>query len=130
MNHELKQFYGDIIIAGIECGGWVTSWASLSRYGFAGVEPDEIEVEIGELDEGMDDLIAPPIINIGTVAKGYDVLIDTMKSDWDGSRDIGLHSSYIGNCLAALVDKDAGEIDTELASYIIQLGLFGKVIYG
>lgn len=129
MNEELKQFYGDIIIAGIECGGWVTSWASLSRYGFAGVEPDDIQVEIGELDGGMDDLIVPPVINVGVIEKAFDILFDAMKSNWDRPEDFGLHSSYVGKILAARMEKDAGEIDTELASYIIQLGLFGKVVY-
>ena len=128
-NEALHQFYADIITTGIEENGWVCSWAQLSRYGFASCETsDDVIVDIIALAEGgVDGYECPITINIDTIEDAFDMLFEAMKSY--KKDDIGLSSDYVGSIISARMNLDAGEIDTELASYITQLGVFGKVHY-
>lgn len=59
------------------------------------------------------------------VSKGLGIALDYKKHP-----EIGLHKSHRAHYFEASIENDGGEIDAGDADNIVQLGIFGKVIFG
>lgn len=117
---ERKQFLNDVICTAVE--GGIGYWSQVSNYRWG----DEIEttVRVHELDDdGTPDAIGVPI----TPAKVEEAiaLILTKDSQYDY-----IHPRVRSQIFAASVENDAGDIDADLADIIIQVAMFGKIVYG
>lgn len=107
-----EEFLKDVLITAVE--GGINYWASVDDY-----EPYKGTVTIIEEEEG-----APFKVTMDTVAKG----IGIARKERIGSM-IGLE--YVKQFwLADETNGEDGDYDADIADQIIQLAIFGKVVYG
>lgn len=119
MDDELLEFYSDIVVTAVE--GGISSWARVDDYEWD-VPHKQVHAIIVEVAEPDDDAKLPARIDYLAIKNAFHMLRN-------GSHE-GLHESYVKNFVGAEAIRDAGEIDAYDASCIVQLGLWGKVIYG
>jgi hypothetical protein len=120
MTDERKQFLNDVITTAVE--GGIGYWSQVSDYHWG----DEIEttVRVHELDDdGTPDAIGVPI----TPAKIEDAIKLILTKDSHGDY---IHSRIRSNIFEASAENDAGDIDADLADIIVQIAMFGKLVYG
>jgi hypothetical protein len=80
------------------------------------------------------------VIDVDLIAKAYGVLraLKADRTSFNGhpalstpdGEDAHLSVRYRDHLLKAYREEDAGEIDSDDADNLVQLGLFGKVVYG
>lgn len=133
MDGDLAPFMRDIFITA--CEGGINYWCALERYTHSrptetGRRPDydNFRAIVREEDEGQDLLIDRTVI-----AKGCAILIG------DFGTDIKLNNNDRNRIRGILIaaaarpddaDEYAGYLDASDADYIVQIGLFGEVMYG
>lgn len=132
---QREEFLGDIITTAIE--GGIGYWSQCSQYQYQGTgllgtglnpcvgqvrEGEGTRATIHELDEYGDGYKDESLeITIETIAKGINQIIKCEKHV-----NSGLYTAIArGN-----KENDAGEIDADAADVIVQVALFGEIIYG
>jgi hypothetical protein len=116
-----NQFFADIITTAIE--GGIGYWSVTLQYQYNG------KPCVGELVEGVDTCatISPEDsniiygIDIDLIDKGIDAIL--------GER-VSISVATQEAIERAWAELDAGEIDADAADAIVQVGLFGKLVYG
>lgn len=98
----------DIFTTAIE--GGINYWAEVREYKWDVMPVTTFHAQIVELDDGA----TPLTIDITTITKG-----------------LSLYAERYGlGLLQGVVDEDDGDFDAGDADVIVQLGLFGEVVYG
>lgn len=139
---ERAQFLADVLTTAVE--GGIGYWSRVTAYrwqapdlgysdGREGTpEVADAEVTILEVEEEG----APEhTVTLDTIAKGLGLIRaakhDPAASEWyEGTTIPFLGESTRRAVVAADRANDAGEIDSSRADVILQVALFGKVIYG
>lgn len=129
---ERETFYADIVCTAAEGGiaGWgyaenrkmyneLVPDGGLSPQRHGGDNYIFTLVEIGDGDLENRYTVTPAV-----VTRGYSILRDPKNAD-----KVGLHPHYRSEILTAWHEKDAGIIDAFYAGWLVQIGLFGEVIY-
>lgn len=118
------EFLRDIAITAVE--GGIGYWASCTRYRWSNTNDLDDMLPFPEIvivpAEDPDDFIEQPITK--------DTILLGLTRIADPTYGCDLHESYRKQIVAAEHFHDACDIGAELADYIVQVGLFGKVIYG
>lgn len=130
-NPEGNEFLRDIFITALE--GGIGYWSTASKYR-PGSSEDGTDwfATITDTVDGGDYRI-----DINTVLAGLGAICEARGPFYDpnGARtnceDVPYLTRYVhDSILSAVKTLDAGEIDSDLADTIVQVGLFGKAIYG
>lgn len=117
-----QEFLRDIAITAVE--GGIGYWASFVKYKWFETE-------------SIDNLLPFPVIRIVPAEDPDDFDecdITAATISWGlalaGVREIDLRDEYRGTILTATVMNDASNIDADIADCIVQLGLFGEIVFG
>jgi hypothetical protein len=121
MDHtERNRFLQDVFITAIE--GGINYWADIYTYRWS-TEPWEATIrELGE----------PEIltINRAVINKGLRLISRAVPDEEGGTSIKYLSARAAADIREALRERDAGNIDAGLADTIVQVGLFGQVMFG
>ena len=112
MSDERNRFLKDVFEEGVELG--IDYWAHIRDYSPANAQA---KIRGGE-GAPPDDWV---LIDLNTISKGLEALKNGQAK---------MNKGLLGDALAADVLNDAGEVDAQIADCIIQVGLFGEIIYG
>lgn len=148
-----ERFLADIIIGATE--GGTNYWAYSGRYHWSDENPAETNVylaDMEELDEAEHALGSVPPTTVvdddqvervndpwhhcttDTVAEAFEILaasrIVTDRLRGANNKDLYLHPSLATRYLGASVLNDAGDLDAGDCDNLVQIGMFGKVVYG
>lgn len=104
----------DIAITAVE--GGIGYWSFIENYDYQ--NPDNIGTLSPSEDE---DEFAPTILNVKTILKG-------IKRILKGNVKIG--NDIRQSILYAIVSDDMGDIDSQGADCIVQVGMFNQIVYG
>jgi hypothetical protein len=115
MVSERQQFYNYILCTAVE--GGINYWSQVSEYRWDGREVATVTVH--ELFE--DQKVAT--ITADSIRDAYSVILDTDTL-------IQLSNDIRAHLIKAFLDCDAGEVDAGDADILLQLAMFGEVIYG
>jgi hypothetical protein len=125
--YNTAPFYAAILTTAIEPGG-VSRWFEVTeteRSTFEGdTAPDRWAIAVTLLDHRAVDgavIVIPPRfpVDLGTIARGW----RRVKNRLEIPRDLAEAVQ------AADRDRDAGQVDADMADLVTQLGLFDEVIY-
>jgi hypothetical protein len=122
------QFVHDIFVTALE--GGINYWAGIRSYHWTndrGETPDlaGFYAKLFDVDNDNRKLT----INRETIVRG----LRTMLHGRPGAgkvRGVAPTGTMRGMVAAAVVEQDAGLIDASLADCIVQMGLFGELVYG
>lgn len=117
------QFLADVLTTGVETGYEWFDWTEYQHEYMAGVEIEDVRAAcrfFRDDDSYSEDSVE---ITLDDIASAIEKIEQTGPS-------IGLHKDNIGIILGGRSDNDAGDIDADLADAIIQVAVFGEVIYG
>jgi hypothetical protein len=113
LTEQRKEFLEDILVTAIE--GGIGYWSRTKFY-----KPSECKAIIKEVgDDGSS--IAEFTITEDVILKSLNKIIN---------RETEMYDEFVKTVLYADKYNDASEIDAEIADVIIQIGLFGEVVYG
>jgi len=107
------KFLEDIVITAIE--GGVNFWADVRDYNYS--TPGSVSARIRD-SESVGEW---EVVNMDTIAKGLGLI----RKNNDLVGDV-----YLGYIKTAESEKDAGIIDADTATAIVEVALFGEVVYG
>ena len=135
---ERKQFLFDVFVTALE--GGIDYWFISTTYHHAKPDPEDtgsgsFEGKCYDLDgffaRGHEDGESKRLtINAATVEKGL-YLIRNGGSDLNAAgKALHMHHALRAKVIGAEGVLNANDIDAELADCIVQIGLFGEVIYG
>lgn len=119
----LGTFYLDVFITAME--GGIANWATTLAYRHSITDkdgdliPDRVGFRAVVSDE--DEPTRRRVIDRDIIERGFAGLRDELEGD-DPDR--------VTRILNALDDRDAGELDADDADLIVQIGLFGALVYG
>lgn len=129
-----EDFLADIVTTAIE--GGVNYWATVDTYRWASRTLSAGTAELGPAGGGNayatltamdDDDQAPKQVDLETVAAALQTIRGgEVKYLAEGSRQVILAADRANT----LCPDDGGDIDAGLADEIVQIGLFGEVVYG
>lgn len=114
MSDDARQkFLGDVVIGFVEDYGY-SGWRQIVSGSY---DPDRATAKFIDVED-EDEIYE---VNVGVVLAGLAHL----------RNDQTQVAAYIRN-MAIIADEhsDAGEIDAEIADVIVQLGIFGEIVYG
>lgn len=122
MGIEKDTFYHDVFVTALE--GGINYWSACRKYKWStdgGNTPDlkgfvAVVVDYEDVDE------PEFLINRDVIQRGCSAI---MNED-----DLQLADSIKKNIQHAFIDNDCGLIDAGDADVIVQVGLFGEVVYG
>lgn len=123
MNKERKEFLHNIFTTAIE--GGIGYWAACEAYHWSlpGADwPDD-----GDLDGFFADIVDFEDNNKKYIINRWVILNGLAKIRAGG---VSINKTGLGIILTGDATNDAGDIDAEWADCIVQVGLFGKIIYG
>lgn len=133
---ERKQFLHDIIAHALE--GGVGYWSVADDIVRGDPDADfyrsvvlycsEGGKEPVDCGNGTDDVCKGHRVDIEVVAKGLG--LGTVSREVGEEKNIGWHYNNRKHVILANRENDAGEIDAGDADCIVQLGIFGEVVYG
>lgn len=118
-----ESFLHDVFVTAIE--GGIDFWAHIKKYRWSdgdGNESADAYALIEEDEEGAKE----QKIDLDTIRKAFGQINKTKA----GEKLPGLSAENVARFKQAYKEFDAGDIDSYDASCIVQLGLFGEVIYG
>lgn len=115
---ERARFLSDVLITAVE--GGISYWAVTHAYQWSDENPYSTMADIE--DEESDE--EPKILSL-TIQ-----IIETAFERITAGSIEGLHDSFRGQLIAAGQVNDAGLIDSSGADCIVQVGMFGSVVYG
>ena len=113
---ERQQFLDDVIITALE--GGINEWAVCSAYEHTGVPA---RAQIQETDyEGKPD---GPLMEVdrALIERGIKEIV---------AGESNLNSNLTSYVILADRASDAGNVDAAVADAIVQVGLFGNLVYG
>jgi len=114
---DREQFLDDVITTAIE--GGIGYWSVCSAYEWKGVPA---RAQIQEFDEGTGEEYGPLLeVDRALIEKG-------IKEILSGESNTGQH--MVKMVAVASVTNDAGDVDADVADCIVQVGAFGKLVYG
>lgn len=116
MKTKREQLLFDIAITAVE--GGISHWAQILDYKWSD-EPCWVHAKIRDDYDGE-----YYTVGFSTIKKGLNRICNSKFETPDMNLDI-LKAILVANRL-----NDAGEIDSECADVIVQVGLFGQIIYG
>jgi hypothetical protein len=116
---EKDEFYDDILITAVE--GGIGYWCVGRNYQWS--DEDQTTIEVHEEEQSGD-------IDLGWIALDRAKIRHAVAVIMDRSNDLDLHESYRQRISEAYRENDAGEIDADDADVIVQVAVFGNVIYG
>jgi hypothetical protein len=144
---ERAEFLRDVAITAVESG--IGYWSSCTHYrwsegGCGDLDRQlpfpEVRIIPAESPDDFDGELAPGVTGTRFVDEGRDLGLEiTLTAEMlerglaliaDPSKDIGLHTSYRQQIVGAAAMNEAGDIDADLADHIVQVAVFGKVIFG
>jgi hypothetical protein len=111
--HLTEPFLRDVFTTAIE--GGVNYWARVTEYRWTETDPANVYAVLVET-EVYDQEPQTHRVTLANVAKGISIILGQPQ----------LRPGLVGNIMAL----DAGEIDSDDADVILQLGLLGEVTYG
>jgi hypothetical protein len=112
---ERVSFLGDVIVTATE--GGTGYWAYASDYHWEDEDPSKNTVTL----TAMDDPATERVVTIETIAHG---LAKLRKGEGQ------VNSRIRAEILEADRANDAGDIDADGADVIVQIALFGELVYG
>lgn len=125
-NPKLDQLYFDTFLSALE--GGIGDWALSESYHWttnghlSGEDREGFYSDIVDPYPNEEPYFTPVRIDRNVIARGYQRLI--------GGAEPMLHHQMRGKLTAAYWNPDHADIDADDADVIVQLGLFGKVVYG
>ena len=112
-----EQFLDDVVTTALE--GGIGYWSVCSAYEWDGVPA---RAQIQEFDESTGEPFGPLMeVDRALIRRG-------IKDILSGESNTG--ESLIGMVAAANATNDAGDVDADVADAIVQVGLFGNLVYG
>jgi hypothetical protein len=111
-SEKCDQFYFDIFVTSME--GGISYWARTTKY--VNNNPNFFAVIEDYEDDGKQHTI-----NKAVIMKGLQAFLDNK---------VRVRKDITKSVLYGILNKDAYDIDAEIADCIIQAGLFGEVVYG
>jgi len=112
-SEEREEFLADVMTTAVE--GGIGYWSRVRGYKWD-CPPAEATVEVQSIDDRK-----WAVVTIGTIAKGIGkVFRDEVKINPELRKRI----------IRASVQNDAGELDASDADAVLQVGIFGEVVYG
>ena len=115
---DREQFLDDVVSTALE--GGIGYWSVCSSYKWKDV-PETVAI-IEEFDEGTGEPFGDKIrVDRALIEKG---IKEILSGDGDVSKNL------IKSVAAAYATNDAGDIDSDDADCIVQVGVFGKLVYG
>lgn len=116
-----QEFYADIIVCAVE--GGINYWAFTDEYDYLPekarvlVASKDNIVALGASEEGIWKEVTPDVL-----AQGF----SKVRNDASLKINKGLRRTL----LTAYDECDAGDIDAEGADVLVQIALFGEIVYG
>jgi hypothetical protein len=142
-----QEFLRDVATTAVE--GGIGYWSCATHYrwttdGSGDLDKQlpfpEVRIIPAESPEDFDGELAPGVTGTRFVEKGrYLGLEITLTADMlerglamfaDASKDIDLNAKSRKEVIGAATLNDACDIDADLADYIVQVSVFGKVVFG
>lgn len=123
---SIEDFVKSVITSAIESGNYgIAYWANVDSIS-KGTSSDYSEVKLKY------DLRDKPEGNReGRFTLGVEQIGEGIRLIMTGDpKQLGLHESNIGRVAAAVSAKDAGQIDGDAADWIVQVAIFGEVVFG
>ena len=150
-SEERTQFLSDIIITAVE--GGTNYWAYAAGYEWSDDDPSTTQVYLADMEEVLEyeqehGMVPDPKkgepwnhVTIETVARAFGILekahmgIDERYKEEallnaETGKRMFLHPDLRKRYLEANRENDAGEFDAGDADNIVQIGMFGTVVYG
>jgi len=113
MKSEQEKFLDDVIITAVE--GGIGYWSICDSYKRGNDKPTTAEIE--ELEED----------GVTRTGNKFSINREMMKD----AMDKALAERMLNKrALAAIIMEDAGDLDADDADSIVQIGCFGRVIFG
>lgn len=128
------QFLDDIIVTAVE--GGIGYWSQVEEYRHANQAPGHVFASIIDISDDYDEeetedstTELPPRYRIDseTIYRALTLVAAAGATELEALR-IGKFSQ--DDIIHAMMEKDAGEIDAGLADDLVQIGLFGRTMYG
>lgn len=117
LNTEQQQFATDVLTTAIE--GGINYWSTVLTISDRSPEPEQITAVVISEDEDRTQRTITSVALINTLASIEGFAEEIPQDIFDMLAD-----AY------ADLDEGAGDIDAELADVLVQLTLFGEIIYG
>jgi hypothetical protein len=114
-----EQFYSDIITTATE--GGTNYWAYSRNYKWSDEEPSTTTVEFCDMEKYDDGEPEWHKVTMDTVANAFTLI---------RSRAVHLPDAMRKRYDQAYTEMDAGNLDAGDADNIVQIGMFGKLVYG
>jgi hypothetical protein len=142
---DRAEFLRDVAITA--CEGGIGYWSCLTRYKWSATDSlddmlpfPEVRIIPAENTEDFDGELAPGVTGTRFVDEGRDLGLEiTLTAEMlerglaliaDPSKDIDLNKASRQQIVGAAAMNEAGDIDADLADHIVQVAVFGKVIFG
>lgn len=125
-SEERQELLRDVAVCAVE--GGINYWARVRRYKWSSVSPASLDhmlpfpvIEISPAEDPDD--FEPCKIGEQIIVKGLRMICSA-----EGKELINAENRKM--ILEANIDNDASNIDADLADAIVQVGLFGKLVFG
>lgn len=105
------EFYKDIIITAVE--GGINYWANVYEYDWEAGHAVIFDLEGDDVPRYE--------LDVDVIARGVALVVND---------EANINSTIAGYITAGAAEYDAGMIDAWAADAVVQLGLWGKVVYG
>lgn len=118
------QFLADVLVTIVENR---KSWAEalrVTRHGAFGVDRNNYTTALFSFDTKTDEEGGRTGRGIVTLPRLADALLLSITPAFNG-----LHFRYKAIIFGAILTNDGGEIDSEVADYVLQAALLGEVLY-
>jgi len=119
---ELTQFYADVIIGATE--GGTNYWAFSRNYKWSDEDPSTTTVEYCDMEFYGTPDEEWHTVTVDTIAKAFGIIMGPKEEIKH------LHSTSRARYSRAQRAYDFGELDAGDADNIVQVGIFGEVVYG
>lgn len=122
--NERNQFIHDVFVTA--CEGGINYWADIKFYRWSLGKQFQYKKDLENFRADicdMEDENKEFLINKEVIEKGFSLILAGPVE--------GLHECYRGPLMSCIqTNNEDGFMDAESADWIVQLGLFGEVIYG
>lgn len=125
-SEKRKQFLFDAFVTAME--GGIGYWAYASKYHWRkdneeGLSIDDVDGFYANIqDAECEDAFEPTTINQAVIVKGINKIF---KDD-----ELQINQNIRADVINASLKNDAGYLDAESADCIVQVGLFGEIVFG
>lgn len=126
-----KEFLNDIFVAAIE--GGINYWASVSDYEHLDLDTFGADVRDNEDDDAPTYRVDAAVIarGVSRISTAKAPFYEPNKAPYTQCEKVKYLSEYVAKIVRdAGFENDASEIDADVADVVVQVGLFGEVVYG